>query len=130
MQSIVWNLTRRLFLSKAATQHAAFMQAPWCADFTKLFVFFLLTNICISIPLDNTVTKDVVISPKDPSNVKTVEKIIGDVIKETDRIHVIKTPHRPQFSGIECWKVSADSTELDELKIQLHIDDVSRSGWV
>ena len=71
---------------------------------------------------------DVIIFPKDPSRVKAVDELINDSIHGLGKIFRLTSQYRPEYSGIECWRVNAEESELERLKTQLLPGDVSMTS--
>ena len=81
----------------------------------------ILVFVCTCLP---TVV-DVVVFPKDPSRVKVIDQLISDNVQGPGKVSKVTTSHRPDYLGIECWRINADDSELENLKTRLLPGDVS-----
>ena len=76
--------------------------------------------------LDSPSPVDILVFPKDPARVTTVKNLIESII-DNGQITTVETRHRPDFAGIEFWRLQIDDTQLASLQSQLRDGDVCDS---
>ena len=77
------------------------------------------------IALTSSAPIDVLVFPRNPFRVIEVDQIIHRSIIDSDNISTIRTDHRHEYSGIECWRLKINEAQLEALHTQFIDGDVS-----
>ncbi|KAL6714570.1 hypothetical protein ACLMJK_007995 [Lecanora helva] len=105
-----------------ASRHVNIINVFHLIVFVNLFYTWPATKAeNLTLPENTTVFNegdllDVVIFPLDKTTVRSVDQTLSSIIKDSTKISTIKSIHRLDFLGIECWRVHVDEGTLENFK--------------